>query len=250
MTIVQRQEAERIIISVFLAIAAHSIVFLILHFSNAIVVEDLHDRSGPIFIRSIVVSTGPSSIESGMQLAGQQAAVDENILPAAELPEAGESRAVPREDPPTEQAVVHGTATEPTGQIQEDRPAPPRIEEPRPPQTGDIVQPAAVVEEHIFTGSDQGADYRIQMDKKTRKAQPAIRIPVNLPAWVNEREIEIEVVLSYVLDGDGRVTELTVNRSSGYNDVDEAVKRAFLLWKFPNPKGEDRITGTFTYKVN
>ena len=249
MTTEQRQETERIIFSGFLAIAIHAVVILILYISDAIVIEDVEDHFGTIFVKSIVVSTGPSTEESDQQLVEQPAVLSENIQPIEEFVVAGESPDAQPEDAVMEQETGHGTATEPDGPTQDDAPNSdrPLVEEPQPPQHS---RPATLEEDHIYEGSYEDESYRIQMDRKTKKAQPAIRIPVNLPKWVHEQEKEIVVVLSYVLDGDGRVTALTVTRSSGYDDVDEAVRRAFFQWKFSNPRGEDRTTGTFTYKVN
>ena len=107
-----------------------------------------------------------------------------------------------------------------------------------------------VLEESVYDGKDSGSDFTIRMSDKSDKARPIFRQIVDLPRWVALQNVKLEVTFSFIVGTDGMITHVYLDKSSGYNDVDRAVERSLLKWKFSNPIRKERIMGTFTYRTN
>jgi len=61
---------------------------------------------------------------------------------------------------------------------------------------------------------------------KIRHVQPVY------PSWALEQEVESEVILSMVIGEDGRVSDVVLEESSGYGDLDRAAAAAVKRWRF------------------
>jgi protein TonB len=75
--------------------------------------------------------------------------------------------------------------------------------------------------------------------EKIRSLNEVDRLPVRLqhvepvyPSWALEQEIEGSVTLALVIGADGGVSDVVVEESSGYADLDRSAAAAVRLWRF------------------
>ena len=135
-----------------------------------------------------------------------------------------------------------------------------KVAKPVPEQMPQTVEPAKstphVVEpDHIFLGKDDMNEFSVEMVNKSHRAKPAIRIRPELPRWVEDEQKKLVVVFSFILDANGRITYLNLDKSSGYQDVDTAIAQALMPrdgngWQFSRPAGDERVMGKLTYRIH
>ena len=106
------------------------------------------------------------------------------------------------------------------------------------------------LDESLSVGGGQG-DFRFLWDQpeagKARRllssSQPRI------PEWVSKEGLSLTVLVSFTLTPDGLLSDVNVEASSGYNDVDEAVSEAVRLWRFSADPSARPIHGQIPYAV-
>ena len=89
---------------------------------------------------------------------------------------------------------------------------------------------------HGAEGAGQGHGMPVE---KIHSLDEVDRLPVRLhhvepvyPSWALEQEIEGSVTLSLVIGADGGVSDVAVQESSGYADLDRSAAAAVRLWRF------------------
>jgi TonB family protein len=92
-------------------------------------------------------------------------------------------------------------------------------------------------------------DYSIEWVRPEQGRQ-AISTPApEVPAWVSRQGTRLQVTVSFVLTAEGLLREVTVERSSGYSDVDSAVLEALRRWRFRAAPGGKDVSGRVRYSI-
>lgn len=73
-------------------------------------------------------------------------------------------------------------------------------------------------------------------------------VPV-IPRWVSEQGLRLKVELNVELNADGLVLVRGIRVSSGYPDVDAAVRKAVSRWKYTRGTGAQTVRGVITYVI-
>ncbi|HUI69054.1 MAG TPA: TonB family protein [Spirochaetia bacterium] len=103
----------------------------------------------------------------------------------------------------------------------------------------------------VGTGGGGKGAYRFQWDQpeaaKDRRllASPQPRIP----QWVSKQGLSLTVLVAFTLTPDGLLRDVTVEGSSGWNDVDAAVTEAVRSWKFSPDPAAHNIHGLIPYII-
>ena len=118
-----------------------------------------------------------------------------------------------------------------------------------------IPQAIPFKDDSVHEGRDNITQFTIKMQEKSHIAKPAFRFQIRLPEWVEEEGIELELVIQFITGPDGQIIELDIIKSSGHDDVDNAVLFSMMppggnAWQFSKPPDEDRIIGKITYRIN
>ncbi len=247
----KRKEAERISVSVVAAVVLHLGVFFAVEYAGLIVVEDPVEYIGPILVELADVT----SISQLVKVESPEA-VDPDRQPLDEpekteqQPSAIEPESVETEHQDTTGA--EGASEEVAAETENDAVLPESAPKTTPRTSPPPKTAPEIFDESIYSGRDAANSFSVAMDRKTNRAKPDFRVPVELPDWVESQKVKLkEIVLSFIIGGDGYIIELHVDESSGFDDVDRAVTESVRKWKFSNPiSRNERIMGTLTYGVN
>ena len=94
-------------------------------------------------------------------------------------------------------------------------------------------------------------DFRFKWDQpeaaRTRRllSSAAPRIPL----WVSKEGLTLTVLIAFTLTPDGVLSNVNVEASSGYNEVDAAVSEAIRLWRFNADPSARPIHGLIPYVI-
>ena len=97
-------------------------------------------------------------------------------------------------------------------------------------------------------GSSGDTNTRTRWDDNAVRELLSQEKPV-IPRWVSEQGLRLKVELAVILNADGLVIVRSVKVSSGYPDVDAAVKKAVSRWKYSRGRGARTVSGTITYFI-
>jgi len=253
MNLERRKQLERLGVAALAAVLFHAALVLVLELGRFIQVEEEGEYIGPVYVELSDVTRIPDTA----RVEGEESEAEET---APEEPERPEERPEARPDEPEEPPDAadpdraprtEGGSPVSTARTDEAADEPPPESQPREaPEAYRPAEKAPETADNVYSGSDEGNEFTVEMRGRADRAQPAWRIDVDLPDWVDRKDAELEVTFSFIVDTEGRIIHLHLDRSSGHKDVDEAVRRALAQWKFSNPFGKERITGTFTYRTN
>jgi TonB family protein len=70
-----------------------------------------------------------------------------------------------------------------------------------------------------------------------------------LPAWVSKQGLTLTVKVSFTLLSEGLIGGVSLQQSSGYADVDQAVVEAIRRWLFTTSVGAPPATGQISYII-
>jgi TonB family protein len=71
----------------------------------------------------------------------------------------------------------------------------------------------------------------------------------DIPSWVSEQGVQLKVIVSFVVTPEGSLMNVTIERSSGYTDVDNAIKTAVRRWRFQATSSTKSPKATVTYNI-
>jgi len=112
---------------------------------------------------------------------------------------------------------------------------------------GPISQPATGAES---TAAQEGREgIVILWDDPSQGREPTYTPRPRIPAWVSKQGLRLQVVVSFVLTPQGVLRDVTVERGSGYSDVDSAVLEALRRWKFRPVFSTRAVTGRVPYTI-
>ncbi|UCF99483.1 MAG: TonB family protein [Spirochaetaceae bacterium] len=89
----------------------------------------------------------------------------------------------------------------------------------------------------------------ILWDDPSQGREPTSTPRPQIPAWVSEQGVRLQVVVSFVLTPQGVLRDVKVEQSSGYSDVDTAVLEALRRWKFRPVSSTRTVTGRVPYTI-
>ena len=89
----------------------------------------------------------------------------------------------------------------------------------------------------------------ILWDDPSQGREPTDTPRPQIPAWVSEQGLRLQVVVSFVLTPQGVLSDVEVERGSGYADVDSAVLEALRRWKFRPVSSTRTVTGRVPYTI-
>jgi len=94
-------------------------------------------------------------------------------------------------------------------------------------------------------------DYRVVWDQPdANKGRTLLsRVDPKLPPWVSKQGLTLAVTVSFVVMPDGVVSVVSIDRSTGYADVDSAFKDAIRRWRFSAAKEAGPMTGLIPYVI-
>jgi TonB family protein len=75
------------------------------------------------------------------------------------------------------------------------------------------------------------------------------RVDPKFPPWVSKQGLTLTVTVSFVVMPDGVVSVVSIDRTTGYADVDSAFKEAISRWRFSAAKDAGPMTGLIPYVV-
>ena len=255
MKALEKQEKTRLLLSVVLGLAIHIGLFLILEFGEFIKLEDKAEFVGPMIVELSEYTTVPDTrqaVESTAEVV-EEALIEEPEAEAAE-PEVSTEEPV---EPPTDKPVQE---QEPPVKTPQDMPVQPQedSDQERVPSTPveDYTIPTPPEQERneqpeLWNGVDEGNEMRIRMGSLAVSPQPNIgpSIALELPAWISTIGRKLEIRFSFVVGPDGFITNLNLEQSSGYPEVDRAIRDTLRQWKFSRPIRRERVEGEFTYII-
>jgi TonB family protein len=89
----------------------------------------------------------------------------------------------------------------------------------------------------------------ILWDDPSQGREPTYTPRPQIPAWVSEQGLSLQVVVSFELAPQGVLRDVKVEQSSGYSDVDAAVLEALRRWKFRPVSSSRTVTGRIPYTI-
>ena len=100
-------------------------------------------------------------------------------------------------------------------------------------------------------GTGQGG-YSLTWDKPDASKGRAVLSSVKpkIPQWVSAQGLTMRVTVAFTLQPDGVVSAVSVERSSGYADVDSAVIEAVRQWRFTAASGGGPVKGVISHLIN
>lgn len=246
-----RKEIERLALSVFLAGLFHVLLFLAIEYGGLFRKEKEADYIGPLFVELADVTSIPEAAKvESLEKQPEKLPPVETVKPL-KVDETSLEKDVAAK-PKKETSEDKGKSDIPTVRKTESAPESlPEAEGENIPETYAPIPKTAplVIEESIYNGKDKNNEFTVQMSDKADKAKPNFWIPVELPEWVVKQGLSLEMSFSFIVGIRGDVTYISMDKSSGYGDVDRAVMRSFRKWQFTNPLVKDRITGTYIYRT-
>jgi TonB family protein len=100
------------------------------------------------------------------------------------------------------------------------------------------------------TGSGKGsATGNIQWeDSSSRSAISAP--PPKIPSWVEKQGLRLSATIKFVLGPDGYLSNIRVERSTGYTEVDIALTDALRSYKFEVRKNARNVSGSISFLID
>jgi TonB family protein len=89
----------------------------------------------------------------------------------------------------------------------------------------------------------------IQWDDPSQGRTPLSTPRPQIPSWVSEQGLRLQVVASFELTPQGVLRDVKVEQGSGYSDVDAAVLEALRRWRFPPVSSTRTVTGRVPYTI-
>ncbi len=89
----------------------------------------------------------------------------------------------------------------------------------------------------------------ILWDNPAEGREPTDMPRPNLPDWVSEQGLRLQVVVSFELTPPGVLRDVKIERSSGYSEVDAAVQEALRRWRFRPVSSDTNVSGRVTYTI-
>jgi TonB family protein len=89
----------------------------------------------------------------------------------------------------------------------------------------------------------------IQWDDPSQGREPTYTPRPQIPQWVSEQGLRLQVVVSFELTPQGVLRDVKVEQGSGYSDVDAAVLEALRRWKFRPVSSNRTVTGRVPYTI-
>jgi TonB family protein len=89
----------------------------------------------------------------------------------------------------------------------------------------------------------------ILWDDPSQGREPTSTPLPQIPAWVSEQGLRLQVVVSFELTPQGVLRNVKVDQGSGYSDVDAAVLEALRRWKFRPVSSTRTVTGRVPYTI-
>ena len=102
------------------------------------------------------------------------------------------------------------------------------------------------------TGSGTGPGFNVRWGSPDAGKGRTLDISVKpkIPAWVSEQGLTLSVTVSFTVLADGFVSAASIERSSGYADVDARVMEAIRMWRFNSVPGVPPAKGSIPYVIN
>jgi TonB family protein len=89
----------------------------------------------------------------------------------------------------------------------------------------------------------------ILWDDPSQGREPTYTPRPQIPAWVSEQGLRLQVVVFFELTPQGVLRGVKVEQGSGYSDVDAAVLEALRRWKFRPVSSTRTVTGRVPYTI-
>jgi TonB family protein len=89
----------------------------------------------------------------------------------------------------------------------------------------------------------------ILWDDPSQGREPTYTPRPQIPAWVSEQGLRLQVVVSFELTPQGVLQNVKVEQGSGYSDVDSAVLEALRRWKFRPVSSTRTVSGRVPYTI-
>jgi TonB family protein len=89
----------------------------------------------------------------------------------------------------------------------------------------------------------------ILWDDPSQGREPTYTPRPQIPAWVSDQGLRLQVVVSFELTPQGVLRDVKVEQGSGYSDVDAAVLEALRRWKFRPVSSARTVTGRVPYTI-
>jgi TonB family protein len=89
----------------------------------------------------------------------------------------------------------------------------------------------------------------ILWDDPSQGREPTYTPRPQIPGWVSEQGLRLQVVVSFGLTPQGVLRDVKVEQGSGYSDVDAAVLEALRRWKFRPVSSTRTVTGRVPYTI-
>jgi len=89
----------------------------------------------------------------------------------------------------------------------------------------------------------------IEWEDPTSGREAVNRVEPRIPQWVSKDGLRLKVVVAFVLTPQGILSSVKVEESSGYSDVDSAVREAVRKWKFKAVSSSRQVRGRLSYKI-
>jgi TonB family protein len=248
-----KKEKERLLISVFIALLLHVGLFLMIEYGDFLPEGEPAEYIGPMTVEISEYTVIPEPFKEQPQAeepveqppSEEQEIVDEEPMQSEQTPETTE-QVREAEDQPVEQDGQKTTPAESEDQAIAESSETSSYEVPTPSPAEDEEK-----QKHTFNGTDEGNEFSIQMGSISDIAKPNIgpSIAEQLPQTVKGLDKSVEVIFSFILGPDGKITRLYMDKSSGYPEIDRAIRSTLLQWKFSRPIREERVEGEFTYVI-
>ncbi len=256
---------RRLATSTLISLGLHVAVLLILTIFFALNGVRSRDRIGTITL----------NLESSSRPARRPAADREKTEERAPRPSPSvtPARTEPRQPAPSPAAKTKPTqaTVKPTTNTAKRTPAPRKDPEPAATptpksnlETGSLSQLDQMIKESETSqavpadggGGGSGGGSSGNSQSTTRWDDNAARelisqTPPVIPHWVSEQGLRLKVLLYVELNADGLIVSCTIPKtgSSGYPDVDAAVRKAVLRWKYSRGVGAQTVRGVITYFI-
>jgi TonB family protein len=112
---------------------------------------------------------------------------------------------------------------------------------------GPVTEPTAGAQS---TSAQEGREgIVILWDDPSQGREPTYTPRPDIPAWVSEQGLRLQVLVSFVLTPQGVLRDVKVVQGCGYSDVDAAVLEALRRWKFRPVSSSRTVTGRVPYTI-
>ena len=120
---------------------------------------------------------------------------------------------------------------------------------PEAPGRGEAAEKGSGLEGQAPSAEQPAGGFVIQWEDPAQGRLPLSAPLPKLPEWVSRRGQRLKVIVGFFLTPQGILTNVTVEESSGYSDVDAAVIEAVRRWKFNPVSGSRNVRGRVPYLI-